>query len=387
MRTYHRLLHHRGADHTFSSCLNDGIFWVQNGKSVARAIVSSCLVCCKKNARLQWSLPANTSPRHTDLPVMSRVAIDVLHADGRLIFTCMCMDTGFLVMLPLKSTATDSVLQVLKRMENRFGVKIVQVRLDRAPGHTSRNFRFMAELEFTAPDTPYTNPIERLHREVRSILRTSQFLRRLVAAGDESALDEVAAVVNSRPLCMVMDNEGERGILTPAGLAFGAGANHSCGTVNSRTKDLRDYFYEQYFAIYRRVHHMNRKGRRAGKLVVGQPALYFQQDNYKICHVIDSEPPYVRIRVDGTTKLVGSGALAPLSLNFTDDDETSPFDVQRCGARVGVCFETVTGLKEFYGTVVDEVKYWGKVEVRWDPVEGQIWLNEVVDWGACRILV
>ena len=393
LRTYHRKSHHRGVDHTFSLCLNDGVFWIQNGKRATRAVIAACLKCAKKNAKLQWSLPTNVAPRRTDLPVMSRICVDVLHLGAILVCTAMCVDTGFLVMvkLPTPTPTTESMLTCLRRVEHRFGTKVISVRLDRASGHTSRSFQLPgAQLEFTAPDTPYTNPVERLHREVRSVIRSSQFLERMVATGDEASLDEVAAIVNSRPLGMISDSLGERGILTPAGLAFGAGS-HGCGTVNARTKGLRDYFYEKYFAIYRRVHQINRQGLKGQKLIVGQPALLqckLQPGGYKICHVVDTEPPYIRIRVDGVTKLVGSAALAPLSLIFPDDDPQSPYDVQRCGARVGVTFDTDSsaGPTEFFGTVVAEIRSWDKVEIKWDPRDGMIWLNEVVDWGACRVL-
>ena len=207
----------------------------------------------------------------------------------------------------------------------------------------------------------------------------------MVTTGDEAALDEIAAVVNSRPLGMAYDEDGERGVLTPAGLAFGAGAAHGCGYVSPRTRNLRDFFYDKYFSIYRRVHHLP-KANKKGKLIVGQPALYQSKGAFRVCHVIDCQPPYIRIRVDGTTKLVGSAALAPLRLILPDDCATSPYDVTRVGARIGVGYETEQGLQEFLGTVVAELTESHQLEVQWDPRGGQLWLNEAVDWGACRIL-
>ena len=48
--------------------------------------------------------------------------------------------------------------------------------------------------------------------------------------------------------------------------------------------------------------------------------------------------------------------------------------------------DSSAGPTEFFGTVVAEIRSWDKVEIKWDPRDGMIWLNEVVDWGACRVL-
>ena len=382
LRSAHRRNHHRGHAHTLSLVYDQ--FWIENGANAALAVTKSCLTCAKKNARTVWTGITSTAERLLDLPPLTRVAIDVLHVESNLVFTCMCIDTGFLVMIPCEATSTEEMLHCLNRVCQRYCCKIKSALLDRAASFTSKKFLEAAakmdiDIHHTAPSTPYTNAVERLHRECRSILRSSKLLRNLVLdpKNSQEALDSIACVINSRPLGLYR-RDGVEELLTPAKLAFGGSPIYS-----AKLFEFRKYFYDCYFNAFRRV--FNASGPVREKLLVGAPALYRPNPDhaFELCHVVDLAPPYIRISLPGKqgTKLVGGASLAPLKLPLLQP-QLHPYDVTRIGARVAVSYFE----GEYFGTIAAEAGATDRLEVAWDTQGSNHWANELVDWGACRIV-
>ncbi len=382
LRSAHRRNHHRGHVHTLSLVYDQ--FWIENGANAALAVTRSCLTCAKKNARTVWTGITSTVERLLDLPPLTRVAIDVLHVESNLVFTCMCIDTGFLVMIPCEATSTEEMLRCLNRVCQRYCCKIKSALLDRAASFTSKKFleataKMGIDIHHTAPSTPYTNAVERLHRECRSILRSSKLLRNLVIdpKNSQEALDSIACVINSRPLGLYR-RDGIEELLTPAKLAFGGSPIYS-----TKLFEFRKYFYDCYFNAFRRV--FNASGPVREKLLVGAPALYRPNPDhaFELCHVVDLAPPYIRVSLPGKqgTKLVGGASLAPLKLPLLQA-QLQPYDVTRIGARVAVSYFE----GEYFGTIATEAGATDRLEIAWDTHGSNHWANELVDWGACRIL-
>ena len=392
VRTYHRLCYHRGASFTGNFIK---LFWLEARTAAVQSVIKCCFRCAVKNARVQWSLTTNTFPRQLELAPFSRMCIDHLHMEKVIVVSVMCIDTGVLALLatPNNSTSIDDSIVALRRLFNRYSLSVRLIHCDQASSFTSPKFaaslsqlgQSQVEISLTTPGSPYTNPVERLHREVLSIVRSEKFLRKCVLdpTRTQDSLDEIASIVNQRPLGRHNDDE----ILTPAKLAWGGYAT------STRLPELRKYFYEHCFNDLRRVGTVNRQQRR-GSIMVGQFALLYSPASskltapFQLCKITDIQSSYMIVRTsDGISKKVGSNQLAPLDPRIPlDSSPPSPYDVSRIGARVASSFVDVTHSNEpteFLGDVVAE--YSDLVEVAWLPTAGRTWHNELVPWGACRV--
>jgi hypothetical protein len=204
----------------------------------------------------------------------------------------------------------------------------------------------------------------------------------ILSNGDaQTALDEIACLINSRPVGYYKDGQDEY-VLTPGILAFGG------SSTSPRMRLMREFFYKQCFAQLRRVYQNSTLNQRRGRLIVGQRALLFREQctrlefPFDLVRIVDIRGSYFVVRVisTGSDKVVGSNQLAPIALDLREDDHlSSPFDVDRTGAAVICSYEGV----DYSGTVVGD--YGNEVEIRWDPVGDKQWHNELVSWGACRI--
>jgi len=387
IKHFHRLIHHRGAKHTASSIKG---FWIEHLTAATHRVVSSCVRCAIKNAVRSWALPAQTLPREVSQPAFTRLAMDFLHLEKTTVCSFVCIDTGLFCLLLANpnTTSTDAAVDALRRLSNRFYVTVRHIRADRASAFTSPLFRSKLvkegfdptlHLDFTTPEAPYTNPVERLHRETLSIIRCQKFLRLCIVDSchpwsKQEKLDEISHIINTRPIGWYAE-DGDEDVLTPAKLAFsGSGVFNKTHLVR-----LRKYFYERCFEILRRVHHSPTTYPRRSSLIIGQRCLLFNPTSklsapYQLAKVIDIVRPYIVVRTsEGQEKTVGANQLAALPL-FEDD--RAPYDVSRCGARVAIDYAGVI----FHGTVVKDL---GRlVEVCWDPISGVEWSNEYILWSA-----
>jgi hypothetical protein len=97
--------------------------------------------------------------------------MDVLFLDEVRVYSAMCLDTGFLVLLSGKGVAAEDALDAVRRLQNRFGTQVRYLRLDRGTNFKSAAFRKgivelmggEVEIALSVPGAPYTNPVERLH--------------------------------------------------------------------------------------------------------------------------------------------------------------------------------------------------------------------------------
>jgi hypothetical protein len=391
VRTEHRRCLHRGAEFTSAAVATE--VWMDGLRAVTQEVLRGCLRCAIKNARVAWHLPTMTFPRRVDAPVFTRLSMDVLFLDSVRVYSMMCIDTGYLVLMEGKGLAAEDAIAAVRKLQNRFCVRVEYLRLDRGTNFRSSTFRRgmeelagKCEISFTVPGAPYTNPVERLHREACSIIRSNKFLRlALLETEAQDSLDAIAAIVNRRPIGRYTFNGADQ-ILTPALLAFGAPAfSHS---IPAPLHELRDYFYKNLFESLRRTD-VKKKERRVSA-VVGSRVLYYDpsatsklDSQFRLAVIVDVRAPYIQIRICGEKRelrWVGSVSLAPL--NWGLPGLSSPWDVSRVGATVALIYDFNNAIQEFCGIVVKDNPD-GTLEVKWNDSR---WTNEIVDWGACRII-
>ncbi len=392
VRTHHRDCHHRGTQYT-AAAIKD--YWLESRSKVVREVIANCFKCAVKNAHSQWSLPTTTHARQLDLPPFSRISIDHLYLEKTIVMSVLCTDTGVMALIatPNDSTSIEDSLVCVKKLTNRFCLQIRRIHCDQASSFTSEKFQkgLIAmgqdpDIEYTTPDAPYTNPVERTHREVLSIIRSKKFLRLCVLDKSrcQDALDEIASVINQRPLGRYASPDGREAVLTPALLAWGGTA------LAYNLKELRAYFYELCFANLRRVYQKSSNGQRRGNIMIGQRALLMNPTTklkfpFELCRVVDIQGAYFIVMMsDGKEKRVGSMQLAPLSLPILDEIEAG-YNVSRVGARIAAPFKDGKEEKMFNGTVVAE--HGDLVEIAWDRIDNASWRNELIAWGACSVLV
>jgi hypothetical protein len=385
VRTFHRLSDHRGSRYTVSCIKN---FFLEGRNSAVQQVLRGCLRCAVKNAKVQWSLPTSTFPRELNLPAYSRICIDHLHLEKVVALSVMCIDTGVIALVEGNSTTVEHSIGALQVLINRYALCLHRIHCDQASCFTSPKFLAglaqcgqKPEISFTVPNAPYNNPVERMHAEVRSIIRTSKFKQRCLidSRGVQLTLDTIANIVNQRPIGVFEDE-----IITPALLAWGSRWS------TQLLPQLRSYFYERCFELLRRTH--LRSSQRRGNLVVGARALLSTPQSgklstpFSLCRIVDVVGNHILVRTsDGKTRKVGSAQLAPLSVpDHPDFLNPRLTDVSRVGAKVGVVYEDGGAPHEFFGQVV--VDHGDQVEILWTPRGDTIWPNELVSWGACRVL-
>jgi hypothetical protein len=387
VRTFHRISNHRGSRYT-ASCIK--YFFLEGRQAAIRSTLQSCLRCAVKNARVQWSLSTCTFPRELNLPTFARICIDHLHLDRVVVLSIMCIDTGVISLIYGKAVTVEHSIEALQVLINRYGVTLNRIHCDQASCFTSPRFVSALakvgqnpEISFTVPNAPYTNPVERLHAEVRSIIRTSKFKQRCMIEEQnvQETLDVISNIINQRPIGVCEDGSE---ILTPAFMAWGSRWS------TKKLPDLRKYFYEHCFDTLRRSHLTSKQ--RRGSVVIGARALVYDPSASKItppfslCKIIDIVGNYIVVKTnDGKTRKVGSAQLAPLSIPAHPDFVTPrPTDVSRVGARIGMTYVEGGAPREFFGQVVGD--HCDQVEIQWDPRDETTWPNELVSWGACRVL-
>lgn len=329
VRHFHELDGHRGKKHDFSRLIAHDTFYLESAYKAVSTNVSRCLICMRKNAIIDRRVTAATIPRDVSLPPFSRIAIDYVFMAGDSVLSAVCLDTLYLFLVRTEGTTAESSAQAVQRLANRFCVEIRLIHCDndkrfgkrfqnllRAEGH------LQLAVTNTAPYSSQQNPVERLHREMWSILRTRR-LGHLVAEHviTDELLEGVSAIINRRPLGVSTD--GPRWIVvTPARLAFGSAYNQT----GSELHGIRTFYYEECFLQFRR-RQLPSKGQRRAPLRVGMVVLCYDPTagkaelSFFAARVVAMEPGN-RVQVRGPTgdlRKVTANTVVPLADYFQVD--------------------------------------------------------------------
>ncbi len=275
MRHFHRKNHHRGRRFDVANMFETP-FFLERVNSMASRVIANCLLCAKKNAtRRQVAVtPVQTIPRDINLPPFSRISIDFLHLKSLTFLSALCLDTGVLFLSLVDRPSASGAIQAITRISRLYCVQIQRVLSDNAQA-LSKQFRRLAQEEWpgikfyhTAPYAIHQNPVERSHREVWSVLRARKFTKAVqqdIENVTNEDLEEISWIVNRRPLGVKTDGA----VITPALLAWGA----SHGRTNERLKEVRKYFYEEIFLLFRR-RHLPSRGLRRASVSIGEIVLF-----------------------------------------------------------------------------------------------------------------
>jgi len=332
MKEMHVRIAHRGRTHTMSEASNH--FFMPGGNSVTKQIIQNCLTCAKKNALLnkQAAIPAAVVRRESHYRVFSRISVDHLYVRP----TCLsvvCIDTGMFALIPVKDFKTRSVVQALQKLAAMFSCTFVNIHTDAYSAFTSHELpkelkqlgHHQVTITTTDKGASETNPVERPHREVWSILR-SKHLKRVNGLISEGDLLGIVSIINSRPIGI--DDDGL--IITPATLALGPA--QSDRGIATRLCEVRDRFYQQHFDQLRRRY--STKGIRLGTLVVGTNVLIYSpsgfkgDQRFKTARIVRIDGPKVTVRLisKNTIQTCSKSQIIPLAKNFQllDTRESPP---------------------------------------------------------------
>jgi hypothetical protein len=260
------------------------------------------------------------------------------------------------------------------------------------------------EYRHTPSYSPHENgQLERVHASVLSILKTSLHLSHLEEIEDstpheiQSLLDSVSYVLNLRPLCRAHLDLSHRSVISPMYLVYGPGILDNVfdsklpAPPRSCHKNYLSWrkFYDGFY--WRRLKSESSKAfsRKATKLsfAVGELVLYYAPSSskakldYKAGRIQDIRGNQLLIQSDSKTFNISIHNACKLLLR---DDSSSPFDVNRIGARIQLTMNEVS----YPGTVVDVAG--GELLVRWDLLDIDSvqtgWPDEWVDPSSITFL-
>jgi len=243
----------------------------------------------------------------------------------------VCTDTGVSFLTPVEGATAVGALNGLRRLSRVYCVNFRRVHSDNAQAF-SKAFQAEArkewagiEFSFRAAYLSNQNPVERMHREMWSVVKARKFSKALDEDDvtiNQDTLEEVCAIINLRPLGVLPSGE----VVTPALLAWGA--NHSQGS--TKLTEVRRYFYENIFALQRRRHLPNRHLRRTpvsiGTNVLFQYGGPGRKDEYlhDVGRITEVSGNVVSVRSKGKTYRVGASAVIPLHAYYQFTQEREP---------------------------------------------------------------
>jgi hypothetical protein len=326
LKYHHRRNGHRGRNFDVAFFLEKGQFFVESLLNGSRDVIKRCLKCALARSATVMPVTPHVEPRQVNLPPFSRIAIDLTYAARRKpVFAALCLDTHLVFFRDLSDSTRESIEEAILVLTNRYLVTLRYIRCDNAP---AMNDTFIAKLRRSGhPDlevsrTPVAgsvaNPVERMHRELWTLVRSRGLLK---LTSDE--LEAAAAVINQRPLAI--HREGSSVIvITPAKLAFGS----SHGVDGVALAAFRQEFYERYFLLYRRRH--NSSVRRmlltiSSYVLVSNKAAEWDraQSLFHIGQVVAIGKGFLTIRfTSGQVKDVSTDMVAPLDRYFFEESTT-----------------------------------------------------------------
>ena len=305
-RSYHRRSAHKGREYT-AALLKGSDWFVAGYMACASRCSRLCLTCQMKraaNEKPSASLLPQTVPREIRLSVFSRISIDFLHTKP-ICLSVMCIDTTMVALFPLGSTSAASAVEGMRRLVHKYYANVKYIVSDQGSAFRSKEFQdglrkltppldpqaiALQDIqhELTPVGAKYRLSVERLHREVWSVLRGRKFGRHITNSltaeveVNERIVEEICYIINQRPLIQ------SPALITPAKLAFGPVT--ACGEISPQLVTLRDYFYTNWFIILRR-----RIGKVKRRVGLGDHVLIRRQNRLK------SQFPFSTGRVIGIT--------------------------------------------------------------------------------------
>lgn len=243
LRNIHEQLGHAGRNHMLSQLRKR--YWIVNANSAARKVLSQCVTCrCVKGKRGEQKMADLPKERlEVDLPPFSNVGVDYFGPfetkRGRsltkrygVIFTCMSSRAVHLEMA--YALDTDSCINALRRFISRRG-QVTHIRSDNGTnlvgakkdlqnaiaGWNSEKINNAMlqkgiQWSFNPPAASHHGGVwERLIRMVRQVLLSTIKEQTLDDECLQTLFCEIEAILNSRPITTVSDDNHDLEALTP----------------------------------------------------------------------------------------------------------------------------------------------------------------------------
>lgn len=243
LRHIHEKLGHAGRNHILSTLRQK--YWIVNANSATRKVLTRCVICRRTRGKVGEQKMADLPKERlrADLPPFSNVGVDYFGPfevkRGRslvkrygVLFTCMSSRAIHLEMA--HSMDTDSCLNALRRFVSRRG-QVTHIRSDngtnlvgarnelqKAISEWNHNmiqkemFQKGVQWSLNPPAASHHGGVwERLIRMVRQVLYSILKEQELDDEGLETLLCEVEAILNSRPITTVTEDNQDLEALTP----------------------------------------------------------------------------------------------------------------------------------------------------------------------------
>ena len=274
VRAHHLLMKHAGVQSVLTSLRNE--YWILGVRRLAKRVKRFC-ISCQRFDSLSCQQPVPPLPR---LRVNQAVAFAVMGLDHAgpvfcsdfprkkfWVLLCTCAVTRAVHFELVESLSTQDTVLALRRLAARRGVPSC-VYSDNAKGFTAapqllqKQFGHLApEWRFIAPRSPWWGGWwERLVRSLKCGLRKTVGNSLLSRVELETTIQEVEAVVNSRPLTFVSDEVDGDNPLTPAHFLLGHSRGfYSTGVCQSPVNtseelsdklELRKTLLDQFWTIW-----------------------------------------------------------------------------------------------------------------------------------------
>lgn len=266
VRHYHEKTHHQGRSFTLGSIREAG-YWITSASTVVKSLIHNCITCKRirgKPAKQQMGqLPKE---RVEPSPPFTHVGMDCfgpfLVKDRRteykqwgLVFTCMYSRAVHIELV--KDMSTDTFINALRCFvcirgpvktlfcdngtnfigaRNELAKELEQVKDERLKQYLLAN---KIHFNVNTPSASHQGGVwERQIRTIRSVLNgmMTSFSSRLDTTGLRTALYEVMATVNSRPLAVNSPNDPNEPMVTP---------NHLLTMKNGQPSSLPGSFSDQ----------------------------------------------------------------------------------------------------------------------------------------------
>jgi hypothetical protein len=398
LRDAHRKTMHMGVDFTLVQTQRFGL---QRPIKRTMSLIQTCIHCQMKNASQKINGPVHMISNISDCPPFSYWAIDHVSVGNKVTaLSMMCLTTGYCLFSYCSDHGYQATFQAFMNLLDRCPRGPAQVFSDKASVFSLIMGRYQ-QLNGVAVDHITTSgqaafengKLERLHRSGISVLGTKTYLEKIRVTQDSSPLmvqrllDACAKILNNRPLGQVIDSvSSSRFILTPNVLVFGPDSidsqSNSFDSPCSKTLRNQTLWLNSFRSIYwqrlKAASCTNQAKKSADRLhtrfVCNEPVIYVTKSKpgkldlgVSIGHVKTVVDNRLQLSNDKWVSIHNCMKLKTIIVGST------AFDVTFVGARCSTYMDD----NLFYGTIIEHQAD-GLVLVRWDLVNGQGWLDELL---------
>ena len=394
LRDGHRQAKHMGVDYTLSKVSRFGL---QRPVRRALSLIQGCIHCQMKNASRRMNGPVHMVSDITNCPPFSYWAIDHVAIGNKVVaLSMMCLSTGYCSFAYCADHGFKATWEAFANLLDKCPRGPSQVFSDKASVFAlvleryQQTFGVAVEHLTTSGHAAFENgKLERLHRSGLSILGTKTHLEKLTVTQStcpltvQRLLDSCSKVLNGRPLGQVIESpQTSRFIVTPNVLVYGPDdvlfegldAKFGLRTQSAWLHAFRTVYWQRLKAASC-TNQAKRSGERLHtRFICNEPVIYVTKTKpgkldfgVHVGHVKTVVDNKLQLSSGKWISIHNCVKLKSISVGG------SAYDVKFVGARCSIYMED----QLFHGSIIDHQAD-GMVTVRWDVVNGQGWLDELL---------